>query len=110
MVTETIFQYAAVSIIAVLLGLWIGNKIFQRIDADMLKKDCVWGDVCGWVVHAFMWITGRANFVFRCVVLKSALRKNFFLRPWLVACNEQAPQNDTNEELFACGEWKRMAN
>lgn len=48
MVTDTVLQYAAVSMIAVLSGLWIGNKIFQRIDADMLKK----------IVYGVMFVDG----------------------------------------------------
>ncbi len=48
MVTDTVLQYAAVSIVAVLSGLWIGNKIFQRIDAELLKK----------IVYGVMFVDG----------------------------------------------------
>lgn len=48
MVTSATFQYAAVSISVVLLGLWIGNKIFRRVDADMLKK----------IVYGVMFVDG----------------------------------------------------
>ena len=38
MVTPLLFQYAAFCIVPILLGLWIGNKIFQHIDSATLKK------------------------------------------------------------------------
>lgn len=38
MVTMATYRYAAMGAVTVLLGLWIGNRIFQRIDAEMLKK------------------------------------------------------------------------
>lgn len=38
MVTVQTFQYAAVGVGTTLLGLWIGNKLFRRINGDVLKK------------------------------------------------------------------------
>ena len=38
MVTPSLFRYAALCIGTILLGLWIGNKIFRHIDGNTLKK------------------------------------------------------------------------
>jgi len=55
MVTVATLQYAAVGIGAVLLGLWVGNRIFRQVDADLLKK----------FVYGVMFVDGWYMLLFR---------------------------------------------
>lgn len=48
MVTIATFQYAAISVGAVLLGLWIGNCIFKQINSETLKK----------IIYVLMFVDG----------------------------------------------------